>query len=129
MHPVQIAQHRLGPDDIFAVQLDDHPQNPVRGRMLRAEIEDQGILAGSLLEIPVVEVALVDAHLLVIHDQASPVSASLALGVSRVKSADERKGSAGGNRSHRKARAASVFCNGCSVISGGNSRGTGLGLP
>ena len=38
---VQVADHALGAQDLFAVQLEDHAQHAVRGGVLRAHVEDQ----------------------------------------------------------------------------------------
>ena len=46
VHTMEIADHRLGPENVFAVKLKHYPEHPVCGRMLRPHVQNQGVLAG-----------------------------------------------------------------------------------
>ena len=41
---VQVADHGREPDDVLAVQVDDQPEHPVRGRVVRAEVDGEDVL-------------------------------------------------------------------------------------
>ena len=41
---VQIADHGREPDDVLAVEVDDQPEHPVRGGMVRAEVDGEDVL-------------------------------------------------------------------------------------
>ena len=44
VHAVDVAQDRLGVDDVFAVHGELDAQHPVSRRMLRPQIEDEGLV-------------------------------------------------------------------------------------
>ena len=46
---VQVTDDRLGPQHLFAPDLDHHPQDPVRGRVRGPEVEDHGLVVGRLI--------------------------------------------------------------------------------
>ncbi len=43
LHPVDVAADRFGADDVFAVHRHLDAQHAVGGRMLRAQVEDEGL--------------------------------------------------------------------------------------
>ncbi len=57
VHAVQVAQHGFRPDDVFAVQFQQHAQYAVGGRVLRPHVQDERFRAGPLLEAAGVAVA------------------------------------------------------------------------
>ena len=44
MHPVDVADDGFSPDDVFAVHRHLDPQDPVSGRMLRPQVQDERLL-------------------------------------------------------------------------------------
>jgi hypothetical protein len=44
VHAVDVPQNRIGPEDVLAVQFQHDPEHAVGGRVLRAHVEDQGVL-------------------------------------------------------------------------------------
>ncbi len=43
MHPVNVSQDRFSPANIFTVQFHNYPKHAVSRRMLRPQIQNQGI--------------------------------------------------------------------------------------
>jgi hypothetical protein len=42
---VEVADHRRDPDDVLAVEVDDEPEDAVRRRMVRAEVDGEDVVA------------------------------------------------------------------------------------